>query len=74
MEGLSLTPPATPAVAPDAAGKAGAALAAAPVDTGATFTAAEQVAAGIMMGGANSSAPANAAEAAAAVAQDMQVD
>lgn len=50
MQGLQLQAAATP----DAAGKAGAA--AAGVDPGATFTAAEQVAAGIMMGGAGSTA------------------
>jgi hypothetical protein len=62
MEGLQLSP-----VVPDAADKAGALLHVAgqgPVDPGATFTAAEQVAAGIMMGGAGSSAPANAGQAA----------
>lgn len=47
MQGLQLQAGATP----DAAGKAGGA--AASVDPGTTFTAAEQVAAGIMMGGAN---------------------
>lgn len=47
MQGLQLQAGATP----DAAGKAGGA--AAGVDPGATFTAAEQVAAGIMMGAAN---------------------
>lgn len=62
MQGLQLDP-----TTPDAAGKAGAALAAPHVDSGATFTAAEQVAAGIMMGGAD---PTGAAHGTA----DMQVD
>jgi hypothetical protein len=53
-------------VMPDAAGRAGAALAGGDVDPGTTFTAAEQVAAGISMGGAGSSCPANAADAASA--------
>jgi hypothetical protein len=51
MRGLQLDPSIT--TTPDAAGKAGAALTAAadtePVDPATTFTAAEQVAAGIMM-------------------------
>lgn len=69
MQGLQLGP-----TTPDAAGKAGAALASlkasmdtSPVDPGDTFTAAEQVAAGIMMGGAT---PTGAVQG----ATEMQVD
>lgn len=69
MQGLQLDHSTNP----DAAGKAGASLTAAagaqPVDAGATSTAAEQVAAGIMMGGAAQTGGAAAGEAA-----DMQVD
>lgn len=79
MGGLQLSP-----TVPDTAGKAGALLHVAgqgPVDPGATLTAAEQVAAGIMMGGAASSAPASAGQAAVvasgqseSAAAAMQVD
>lgn len=75
MQGLQLSNTLT---TPDTAGKAGATLAGSPVDPAVTFTAAEQVAAGIMMGGADSSTPANAAMAAAAAGAQqpsaMQVD
>lgn len=64
-------------ITPDTAGKAGAALAG-ELDPAMTFTAAEQVATGIMMGGAGSSCPANAEEAASAAhadtAEAMQVE
>jgi hypothetical protein len=78
MGGLQLSP-----LVPDTAGKAGALLSVAgqePVNPGTTFTAAEPVAAGIMMGGAGSSAPAHAGQAAAmaggqqSAVADMQVD
>lgn len=71
MRGLTLSPDSGSGhshptlTAPDTAGKAGADLATA-VDPAATLTAAEQVVAGIMMGRAGSSAPANAAMAAVA--------
>lgn len=52
MQGLQLQEGTS--TAPDAAGKAGAA--AAGVDPASTFTAAEQVAAGIMLGGATPTA------------------